>query len=63
MLRLAFLSVLGLAWPTGNDLKTSLRLGANTAASAGIAGGIGGFVKGMEIRKTNGFIDKNCAEY
>jgi len=42
----------GMSLVTGNDLKTSLRLGASTAASAGIVGGIEGLTKGIEIRKT-----------
>ncbi len=52
----------GMSLVTGNDLKTSLRLGANAAASAGIVGGIGGFVKGIEIRNT-GRIQKNDPYY
>ena len=46
-----FLVGTGLSLVTGNDIKTSLRNGANTAASNGIVGGVGGFVKSKAMRK------------
>lgn len=52
----------GMSLVTGNDFKTSLRLGGNAAASAGIVGGVKGLTKGIEIRKT-GRIQRNNPYY